>query len=75
VRAERLTTHEEHREVRQPTDLAGGKEWHDVRMLQLCSECDLAAKTVDRHVPRHRLGEDLDGDLAIEGRFARDEHA
>jgi hypothetical protein len=44
-------------------------------MLQLCSECDLAAKTVDRHVPRHRLGEDLDGDLAIEGRFARDEHA
>ena len=74
-RAERLTTHEGHREIRQAADLAGGEEWHDVRMLQLGGERDLAAKTVDRQLTRHRLGEDLDGDVAVERRLERDEHA
>ena len=73
--AQRLTAHERHREVRQAADLAGGEKRHDVRVLQLRGECDLAAESVDGNLASDRLGKDLDDYVAAEGILARDEHA
>ena len=51
LRAERVALDEWHRIVRQPVALAGAQHRHDVRMLKLRREQNLALEPVDVHAP------------------------
>ena len=50
-RPQRLAVDVRHREVREPSRLAGREHRHDVRMLQLRGELDLATEALDVDPP------------------------
>ena len=73
--SQRFAFHVRHREVRQPARVAGGKQRHDVRVLQLCGQRDLALEPFYRHLPQHLSGQDLDNDLSAERALRGDKDA
>ena len=73
--AERLALDEGHGVVQQLLVLAGREERHDVRMLELRGELDLAPEPVDVH-PRGEIGrQHLDDDRPRQRALPGDEHA
>src|SRR6266550_2626285 len=73
--AQRLAVHERHGEVRQAVRLARGEQRHDVWMLELGRQEDLALETFERDLRRGLRREHLDHDLAVERGLLGDEHA
>ena len=63
---EGLARDERHDEVGQPVGFAGGEQGHDVRMLELGGELDLAPEPVDVHAGRELGEQHLDHDLSAE---------
>ena len=74
-RAQRVAADERHCVIRKPVGFPGGKEWHDVRMLELSGELDLAAESIDADGRRHFGWQNFHHDLSAESGFVRNEHA
>ena len=74
-RAERFAVDERHREIGQPIALAGGKQRHDVRMLQPRGELDLSFEALDRYARRHLGRQDFDHHPAVKSAVFGDEDA
>ena len=73
--AQRLACHVRHREVRQPVGLAGREHRHDVRMLELRRDEDLAVEALAVDPGREIWRQYFDDDIACEAGVLRDEHA
>ena len=73
--AEGLALHERHRVVEQPVGVAGAQHGHDVRMLELGGDLDLAAEPVDVDAVGQLRREHLDDHPALERCLRRHEHA
>ena len=74
-RAQRLALDVGHREEGSAGDVAGGKKWYDVWMLQLGGELYLTAEPLSAHIGGNFGRKNLQDDLPIEGEILREENA
>ncbi len=74
-RAKRLALDVGHREEGSAGDVAGGKKWYDVWMLQLGGELYLPAEPLSAHIGGDFGGKDLENDLPIESEILGKEYA
>ena len=74
-RAERFAGDERHREVGEAVRFAGRQQRHDVGMLKLGGELDLATEAVHAHAGGELGQEDLHHHLPAQRRLVGDEHA
>ena len=71
---QRLTFDVRHREVQQVAGGTGGVQRHDVRMLELRGELDLAPEPLAVLARREVRGQDFDDDLPVQRLLGRHEH-
>ena len=73
--AKTFALHVRHREPGQPFARARGEQRHDVRMLELRRERDLALEPIDGDLARHVGGQHLDHHLPAKRMLRGNEHA